>query len=66
VHGGESVRQLPLKDKAFTTFLVQNPPFVLRPERGVASKNLFRRCPVFDNNVIKRLAKGKLQSRRPA
>jgi hypothetical protein len=28
--GGESVSQLPLKDKAFLTFLGQNPPFELR------------------------------------
>jgi hypothetical protein len=32
--GGESVSQLPLKDKAFSTFLDQNPPFKLRPEKG--------------------------------
>jgi hypothetical protein len=31
--GGESVSQSPLKDKAFSTFLDQNPPFEL-PEKG--------------------------------
>ena len=30
--GGEGVSQLPLKDKAFLTFLSQNPPFELRPK----------------------------------
>jgi hypothetical protein len=30
---GESVSQSPLKDKAFSTFLNQNPPFEL-PEKG--------------------------------
>jgi hypothetical protein len=30
-YGGESVGQLPLKDKAFSTFPDQNPPFELRP-----------------------------------
>jgi hypothetical protein len=30
--GGESVSQPRLKDKAFSTFLRQNPPFELRPE----------------------------------
>jgi hypothetical protein len=34
--GGESVSQLPLKDKAFLTFLGQNPPFELRPKTGVS------------------------------
>lgn len=33
--GGESVRQSPLKDKAFLTFLDQNPPFELRPDNGM-------------------------------
>ncbi len=32
-HGGESVRQSPLKDKAFSTFLNQNLPFELRLPR---------------------------------
>jgi hypothetical protein len=32
-NGGESVSQLPLKDKAFLTFLDQNPPFALRPKK---------------------------------
>jgi hypothetical protein len=34
--GGESVSQPPLKDKAFSTFLDQNPPFELRPENGIS------------------------------
>jgi hypothetical protein len=34
--GGESVSQLPLKDKAFSIFADQNPPFELRPENGVS------------------------------
>src|ERR1019366_6941520 len=33
--GGESVSQLPLKDKAFLTFFGQNPPFELRSEKGI-------------------------------
>src|SRR5260221_11443322 len=33
-YGGERVSQLPLKDKAFLTFLGQNPPFELRPKTG--------------------------------
>ena len=32
-YGGEGVSQSPLKDKAFSTFLDQNPPFEL-PEKG--------------------------------
>jgi hypothetical protein len=35
--GGESVSQPPLKNKAFSTFLDQNPPFEQRPENGVSS-----------------------------
>ena len=35
-YGGESVSQLPLKDKAVSTFLGQNPPFELRPKTGVS------------------------------
>src|SRR5258708_2602932 len=31
--GGEGVSQPPLKDKVFSTFLDQNPPFELRPRR---------------------------------
>jgi hypothetical protein len=38
--GGESVSQSPLKDKAFSTLLEQNPPFELRPNPAFAS-NLF-------------------------
>ena len=33
----ESVSQPPLKDKVFSTFLDQNPPFELRPEWGFVS-----------------------------
>jgi hypothetical protein len=33
--GGESVSQSPLKDKAFSTFLDQNPPFELPPENEI-------------------------------
>src|SRR6266566_7901865 len=41
--GGESVSQLPLKDKAFSTFLDQNPPFELPPKWNSAfDKNLSR------------------------
>jgi hypothetical protein len=32
--GGESVSQLALEDKVFSTFLDQNPPFEQRPEMG--------------------------------
>ena len=34
--GGESVSQPPLKNRAFSTFFDQNPPFRLRPENGVS------------------------------
>jgi hypothetical protein len=34
-NGGESVSQSPLKGKAFSTFLDQNPPFELPPENGI-------------------------------
>jgi hypothetical protein len=41
--GGESVSQSPLKDKAFSTFLDQNPPFELPQKRNSAlDKSLFR------------------------
>jgi len=41
--GGESVSQSPLKDKAFSTFLDQNPPFELPPKWNSAfDKNLSR------------------------
>jgi hypothetical protein len=33
--GGESVSQSLLKDRAFSTFLDQNPPFELRPKMGL-------------------------------
>jgi len=65
--GGESVSQSPLKDKAFSTFLDQNPPFEL-PENGDFAFE--KACPaqwsVIDNSAIKRLAKGKLPSHRSA
>jgi len=38
--GGEGVSQLPLKDKAFLTFLGQNPPFELRTKAGVSPPSL--------------------------
>jgi hypothetical protein len=42
--GGEGVSQSPLKDKAFSSFLDQNPPFELRRKMGFASdKSLWRR-----------------------
>ena len=34
--GGESVSQPPLKDKVFSTYLGQNPPFELPPENEIA------------------------------
>jgi hypothetical protein len=55
--GGESVSQCPLKTRAFSTFLDQNPPFELQPKMAFASdKSLLRQSPVIDNNAIKRLA----------
>jgi hypothetical protein len=33
-----------LKDKAFSTFLNQNPPFELRPENGISPST--KACPV--------------------
>jgi hypothetical protein len=66
--GGESVSQLPLKDKAFSTFLDQNPPFELPPENGISSpaKACSAEWPAIDNSAINRLAKGKLPSHRSA
>jgi hypothetical protein len=32
---GEGVSQRPLKDKVFSTFPGQNPPFELRPKKGI-------------------------------
>ena len=58
--GGEGVSQPPLKDKAFSTFLDQNPPFELRPGPKwdfTAGKSLFSQWPMIDNNAPKRLAK---------
>src|SRR6266481_2267923 len=49
-YGGESVSQSPLKYKAFSTFLDQNPPFELRPKNGI-SPSAKARAPdgVIDN-----------------
>src|SRR6266566_3503009 len=59
--GGESVSQLPLKDKAFSTFLDQNPPFELPPKWNSAfDKTCPAQWPVIDNTAIKQLAKGKI------
>jgi hypothetical protein len=47
-YGGESVSQPPLKDKVFSTFLDQKPPFELRPENGVSppTKPVMRCCAI--------------------
>jgi hypothetical protein len=37
-YGGENVSQSPLKDKAFSTFQDENPPFDLPTENGVFRK----------------------------
>jgi hypothetical protein len=65
--GGESVSQSPLKDKAFSIFLDQNPPFELLAENGISPppKACPARWPVIDNSATKRLAKGKLPSHLP-
>jgi hypothetical protein len=55
-NGGEGVSQSPLKDKAFSTFLNQNPPFELRPENGISpSAKACARNGAIDNSAIKRL-----------
>jgi hypothetical protein len=66
--GGESVSQLPLKDKAFSTFPDENPPFELPPKNGISpsTKAFPAQWPVIDNSAIKRLAKSKLPSHRSA
>jgi hypothetical protein len=67
-YGGESVSQLPLKDKAFSTFLDQNPPLEQRPGPKwdlTAVRSLLSQRPVIDNNAPKR-HEGKLPSRRCA
>ena len=38
-NGGESVSQFPLKDKAFLTFLGQNPPIELLPKTDVSPQS---------------------------
>jgi hypothetical protein len=52
--GGESVSQPPLKDKAFSTFLGQNPPFEPRPNNGVSpiDRSPFRQWPVIDKTPL--------------
>jgi hypothetical protein len=52
--GGEGVSQSPLKDKAFSTFLDQNPPFELPPENGISpsTKACPAQWPVIDNSAI--------------
>jgi hypothetical protein len=42
--GGEEVSQLPLKNKAFSIFLQQNPPFELRPEMAFSPERTCQRC----------------------
>jgi hypothetical protein len=56
-----------LKDKAFSTFLDQNPPLELRPENGISlsTKACPAQWPVINNSAVKRLAKVKLPSHRP-
>jgi hypothetical protein len=51
--GGESVSQSLLKDKAFSTFLNQNPPFELPPENGISpsTKACAAQWPVVDNSA---------------
>jgi hypothetical protein len=51
--GGESVSQSLLKDKAFSTFLDQNPPFELRPENGISpsTKACAAQWPVVDDSA---------------
>jgi hypothetical protein len=39
--GVEGVSQLPLKDKAFSSFLGESPPFELRRNKGFRLQNLF-------------------------
>jgi hypothetical protein len=65
--GGEGVSQSLLKDKAFSTFVDQNPPFGL-PEKGISpsTKACPAQWPVIYNGAIKRLAKGKLPSHHSA
>ena len=62
-YGGESASQSPLKDKGFSTFRGQNPPFELPPENGISpsTKACLAQWPVIDNSAITRLAKGKLR-----
>jgi hypothetical protein len=66
--GGEGDSQSPLKDRAFSIFLDQNPPLELRPENGISPLTKARPAQwlVTDNSAIKRLAKGKLPSHRSA
>jgi hypothetical protein len=52
-NGGEGVSQSLLKDKAFSTFLDQNPPFELPPENGISpsTKACPAQWPVVDNSA---------------
>ena len=56
--GGEGGSQSLLKDKAFSTFLDQNPPFELQPENGISpsTKSLSRPMARRRQQCIKRLA----------
>jgi hypothetical protein len=45
--GGEGDSQSPLKDRAFSIFLDQNPPLELRPEQGISPVSLaIERCGI--------------------
>jgi hypothetical protein len=64
--GGEGVSQLKVKDKGLTTFLDQNPPFELRPEKkGFASKSLFHQWPLFDDKRDRATSERQMPRRRP-
>jgi len=67
-YGGDGVSQSPLKDKVFSTFPDQNPPFELPSENGISpsTKASPAQWLAIDNSAIKRLAKGKLPSHRSA
>jgi hypothetical protein len=55
--GGESVSQSPLKDKAFSSFLDQNPPFALRlkmsfADRAVKLGGNEARVPLHEGSIV--------------
>ena len=55
--GGESVSQSPLKDKAFSSFLDQNPPFALRlkmsfADRAVKLGGNEARLPLHEGSIV--------------